>query len=263
MNLNEVKYIKKDSFSEIAEFRNDYLDCTYDSQELYLELFCQKSKIYQLELNQKVVGYFVLGNDSTIFEFYILENWIQQNDAIFKKVVQDFQIKKALSKSFDFNMMACCLGIQKRTKVIGVLFREKKNSAIAIDDSDIKIRLAETADISLIKEVNEDVFETEEEINWAIENQGLFIFEKNAEFLGLGLCNRTVEGRPDFDIGMLVDRKFRGRGYGKYIINYLYEYCRQNGWRGTCGCAIENIASRKCLESAGFIGRHRMIEFEF
>ena len=91
----------------------------------------------------------------------------------------------------------------------------------------------------------------------------MFIFENAKEFVGFGIFQRVIEGRQDFDIGMLVDKKFRRQGYGTFIIQFLTQYCASRGWRSIAGCDIKNTASRKCLESAGYIGRYRLLKFSF
>ena len=111
--------------------------------------------------------------------------------------------------------------------------------------------------------MNEEVFEQDEEVHEYISKQQIVLFEKEKEMVGFGIFARVIEGRPEFDIGMCVDRRFRRRGYGESIIRHLVEFCKRNGWRPVCGCAVENQASRRCLEKAGFIGRYRLLEFVF
>jgi GNAT superfamily N-acetyltransferase len=64
-------------------------------------------------------------------------------------------------------------------------------------------------------------------------------------------------------VGMLVHPEHRKRGVGTYIIQYLKEYCMQNLWRPICGCAKQNVSSRKTLERAGFVSKYDLLEFEF
>ena len=109
--------------------------------------------------------------------------------------------------------------------------------------------------------MNEELFESEEEITMVIRNKNMLLFEKNNTIIGCGIFQRVIQGRNEFDIGMLVDKKYRKQGYGTFIIQYLTEYCHSQGWRPTCGCDVKNSASRKCLEKAGYITKHRLLEF--
>ncbi len=257
-----ISFEKINSFAGIQNFRNQYLNGLIEPQELFLELFCRRAEKYLVFVNGESAGYFMMAEDSLLVEYFIVKKFIDSIDGIFCKIINDFAIKKAYCKSFDHEMMSCCLGLQKTTKVIGALFRERRQLNNLIID-DLKTRFADMNDFKQISLINEEVFEDNEEIITTITDKNMIIFEHENETAGFGIFQRNIEGRPEFDIGMLVDKKFRGRGYGKYIISFMADYCMNNGWRPTCGCAIENVASRKCLESAGFIAKYRMIEFAF
>ena len=96
-----------------------------------------------------------------------------------------------------------------------------------------------------------------------IKQQQILIFEINEDIAGFGIYSRVIADRPEFDIGMLVNPRYRGQGLGEYIVGYLVHFCEQRNWRPICGCAIDNTASRRCLEKAGFLAEYRMLEFTF
>jgi len=196
-------------------------------------------------------------------EYHVTSVAIHKSERILKEIIQEFSIQNAYAKSFDFNVISACLGIQKEAKVVGMLFREYAPQPIQSPDTPIKIRLAEASDEMKIREIDDGLFEADEEMAPVIQNQNMFIFENESEIVGCGIFQRIIPGRPEFDIGMLVNPKYRRQGYGTYIISYLTQYCLNQGWRPACGCAIENIGSQQCLQKAGFIGRFRMIEFRF
>jgi L-amino acid N-acyltransferase YncA len=249
--------------TDITDLRIQYLDQLIEAQELYLELLVRSSKVFVIKSKNKRIGYFLLGDDGTLLEYYVSQDNIDQVDTLLPRIVEKYNIAKALCKSFDHTLLSSCIGIQKSVNVVGINFREYREKTPAVVYEDISIRPATVKDEQLIVGMNEEVFEQEEEVKAYIENKQILLFEKEKEVLGFGIFARVIEGRPEFDIGVLVDRKYRGRGYGEYIIRYLVNYCRQNGWRAICGCAIENEGSRRSLEKAGFIGRYRLLEFVF
>ena len=60
---------------------------------------------------------------------------------------------------------------------------------------------------------------------------------------------------------MWVNSAFRNKGYATRIIANLKGYCLKNNIFLTCGCDIDNIASKKTLEKNGFISKHDLLEF--
>jgi len=160
-------------------------------------------------------------------------------------------------------LLSCCVGLQHKTSVLGILCREFKPSSNNIDLSSILVRPATSEDERHIIEINEEVFDHDYEVLEYVNKKQLLIFEKDQTTIGFGIFSRVIEGRQDFDIGMLVDKNFRGRGLGRLIISYLANYCAKNGWRPIAGCAVNNIGSRRCLEKAGFVAGYRLLEFDF
>ena len=261
--MEYISYQKKKTLSDIKNLRDQYLDGLIEPQELFLELFCRKAYIYEIMRNGVPIGYFFSGKDNTLYEYHLNDAFIHRTDDVLHQILSEFSVRKALCKSFDHHLMSCCLGLQKNTRVLGVLFREYREEAGTTINRDLRVRFAEEKDIAHIVHVNENVFETKDEITAVVLNKNVFIFENEEEIIGFGVFQRIIEGRPVFDLGMLVEKKYRKQGYGQAIIKYLRNYCSENGWRGICGCAVDNIASRKCLERAGYIGKHRMVEFTF
>jgi len=261
--IDHLEFEEIATLNEINDLRNQYLDNLLEAQELYLELLIRKAKIFVIKAYDKSIGYFLLGDEATLLEYYVDRENIDQVDAILSEIIKEFSVKTALCKSFDLTLLSCCVGIQKTVKTIGIHFREYRETPNYAYAKKITVRLAITSDERHIIAINEEVFDHDEEVEEYIRKKQILVFEKEKEIIGFGIFARVIEGRPEFDIGMLVDKKYRRRGYGEFIIRYLADYCKQREWRPICGCAIENEGSRRCLEKAGYIGRYRLLKFEF
>ena len=256
--------MKKRALShEIGDLRKPYLDGLLEAQELYLELMIRKSRVFVIQSQDQQIGYFLLGDGAVLLEYYVTPDNLEHVDTIFGIILEKFSIHKALCKSFDHTLLSCCAGFQKEMRVIGIHFREYQEDGTLPIAEGITCRLAKAGEAQKIMALNEEVFEQDEEVHEYISKEQIFLFEKEKEMIGFGIFARVIEGRPEFDIGMCVDRRFRRQGYGEHIIRHLVDFCRHNGWRAICGCAIDNEASRRCLEKAGFIGRYRLLEFVF
>jgi hypothetical protein len=59
--------------------------------------------------------------------------------------------------------------------------------------------------------------------------------------------------RPYGDIYMEVAERFRGRGYGSYLVQELKRICYELGCVPAARCNPDNIASRLTLQKAGFV----------
>ncbi len=256
-------HISRSTISEIDNLRNKYLDSLFESQELYLELFVRKSEFYLILQDEDTAGYCAVFKKSTLTEFYITDEYVPQNEVIFNAVKSEFRIKKALCKSFNHLLLGCCLKNFKTIEILGYHFRDYIEKEHDFSGFDISHRPGIPDDFQTIAKINEEVFEEENEIREYLETGRVFMYYHGAIFIGFGIFSVVVPGRPEHDIGMLVHPDHRRTGYGVYIIHHLRHYCMSKGWKPTCGCAVDNIASIKTLEKAGYISKYVMLEILF
>ena len=258
MNIN-IKPVS--DLSDLIKIRNQYLDNCFESIELFLELQIRTGFGYMVYFKEREIGYFICGKDNTLLEYYLLPQYQKRADIIMKKVIKNLKIHSAYCHSFDFLMASCCMDFQKKVSSFGYLFRRYQK--IVYEQRNFTTRIASTSDFDIIRNINEAVFENEEEIIDTIERENIRLFESNNHLIGFGIFQRIMPNRPEYDIGMLVIPEYRKQGWGTLIVQYLADDCIFNNFRPTCGCAIENWGSRKCLEKAGFTSEHRMLKFEF
>lgn len=258
--MKEIIIKKLTSTAEIAGLRQEYLDSLIESQELFLELMVREAQPFAVLDGDTLVGYFFEDTGHALVEYYVRPPFFAHVDTIFGAILMERGIQTVYCKSFDHLLLSCCLDVQKKTKAVGYLFREYEKRPLPTIHH-VTTRLAEKADEAYIIEINEEIFDHPEEIAETIANKNMLLFEKGDTVIGFGIFQRTIAGRPEFDIGMLVNREFRRQGYGAYILRYLMNYCEEHGYRPTGGCAIENLASRRCLERVGYKAQYRMLAF--
>lgn len=255
----------KISFKEVEdrlsfeELRSAYLKSLPEAQELYLEMEIWEAKPYYIIINESTVGYFQI-KDTTLLEYFIEKNELPNNEQVFSELIQAYEINKILCKSFDHLTMVNALSLNPEIKEIGYLFRDFVGDEFIEDDS-IEVRFGTINDVGKLKLFMDEVFDDIKELEMFLNNNNVIIFEKESQIIGYGIFHKTVPQYSWFDIGMAVHPDFRKQGYGSYIIRYMKNYCDERGWTATCGCDINNIASKKTLEKAGIYSRHRLYEF--
>jgi RimJ/RimL family protein N-acetyltransferase len=105
------------------------------------------------------------------------------------------------------------------------------------------------------------LFETEQQLIEYINNEHVFEFYKNDEFIGCGMALRTHPDWDFCDLGVWVHPLQRGNKMGAQILLKLRAFALNNGMKPSCGCAIENIASQRTIERSGFVSKHILIAF--
>ncbi|MCX7708788.1 MAG: GNAT family N-acetyltransferase [Clostridia bacterium] len=250
---------EKVGYGDVVELRKKYLDSLYESQELFMEMQVAAGDYYVIQVGE-TVGYFIISSQKIMVEFYLDRKMLMDCEEIFLQICETFNIEKVYCKSFDSVLLKCCLKHFEKHTVIGTLFRDfTKTEPDAMEGFDV--RVATENDIPFLLQQKDGLYESEEELFYMARNDKIHMYFQNGNLVGCGYLWRIIEDRNYYDIGMWVNPGYRKMGFATRIIANLKGNCLKNGRIPVCGCAVDNLASRKTLEKNGFISKHDLIEF--
>lgn len=256
--------IVKTSIDKIKKYRTDYLNSLPEFQELFIELMICNSYYYIFQVDNNEIGYAIRNNDGVLIEFYVLDKYIPDSNAIFRQVLKDLSITDTYCKSFDSLLLSNCLLNNLPYSILGILYRDYVEPLIK-KDSTIKMKRADLLSVEFLSGQDESIkelYETKQQLIDFIKNENVFEFYKNEEFVGCGMVIRTHPDWSFCDLGVWVNPSKRGNAIGSQIILNLREFSINNNLEPSCGCAIENQASQKTIEKSGFISKYKLINFK-
>lgn len=135
---------------------------------------------------------------------------------------------------------------------------------LVVPDTGIKMIRAGLSSMKLFKEQDDSIkelFETDDQLVDFIENEHVFEFYKEDEFVG---CGMIVKTHPDYhfcDLGVWVNPLKRGKSTGAQILLNLRNFATHHNMKPCCGCAIQNIPSQKVIEKCGFVSKYKILRF--
>lgn len=256
-----IKIEQVDLLSEIQEQRELYMHELPYSQELNTEENVWEAQYFKIYFESDWIGYACIGSDKTLWQFYLINTaWIHGQD-IFRTLIDQGYVKGAECISFDHLLMSLCMDFHKTACCSAYVFR---------DDTDVNYHLssirnlyfnkAKEDDFDVLTEISGDFFYNLKE---HIQKQEVMMFYSGGELLGAGTCKKIFSSLNYYDIGMVVVDKHRNKGIGTLIVTQMKKYCYDHNLVPVCGCWYPNLASKRTLEKAGFIAKHRVIRFEF
>ena len=258
----EIKMAK--SLETVHDMRTERLAQLSEPQEYFLEEQAVKSKPFMILEEGTMTGYALIADGNILVEFCCSETEVFPRRDLLEHVVRELKIKKAFCQSFDHNLLSAALLLKPKVDATGILFRKFDafkywNTA----PKGLEYAAAGKQDYDMIRGINEGFFSSDGEIRGLIARGELIAFYSNKRLIGCGIMQQAVPGTNAYDIGMMVDPVFRRQGYGAYIAYRTASQCIAAGHRPVCGCGIDNTASLKALENAGFISRHLLLELKF
>jgi len=258
MDPKEIKLLRTDTTPD-ENFRRECLLLRPFAQESYLESLASEAELIELECDGARCGY-ALVRDSCIVEFFVYPTSHVDDTAAIEAVVRLNGAEAALCQSFDSVMSNACSSLGWEAKTVAHLFRSFDYSVI---DVGLKAQLATIDCLSVVQAVHDGFFDSEDEIRSYLEEEHarLFLYYKDSQAVACGIIKRVVACRNSYDIGMVVAQSFRGTGYGAAVVSHLKHFCLAQGWQPIAGCSVDNVASKRSLERAGFTSEHQLIRY--
>lgn len=241
-----------------SPLRAQYLHSLAEPQEYFVELMVQQGTTVAYGDS----AYAVIQND-TLVELYSTERGTNADLSLLHRLLDDRLITKVLCKSFDTHLLNAALSRTATVSTAAYLFRRSVTVPSPSLNGAVEFRKAALADADAIMAFNDGFFESVDELIGYLNLEGLFVLELERKIVACGIGVAVVPGQRDIDIGMLVSEDHRNRGLGHFVVHAVKEHYLGIGFRPICGCAVSNVASKRVLEKAGFIGEHRLFSIRY
>ena len=244
----------------VAQSRANFIDRLPYPVELHLEWLARDGRPYRLEAGGETAGHCIVADDGALVEFHLDDRFVPHAQAIFDVVAARAGIKQVWLHSFDGLCLRCCLDKGLAATVAGHCFRDFLPTPAGGAGGLVR-RAAGPGDFAGLLAHADALYESEEQLRHLLANGMLHLYHEADRLVGCGYLIRVRPDRDWRDLGMWVPSALRRRGYARRIVADLKDWCLREGWRPCCGCAADNVASRRALEANGFVSRHAVLSF--
>ena len=231
--------------------------------------FLPLSQHWAILYRDRMVGYYCVDSDKALLQFYLPDALALRAPAFLAGLISLGQVTSAYAGTNEPGFLALCLDRQKAVSVHTYLFSDGFQDAVHPESSDHpRLRLTDFSETERVVRFIER--NTESRGGWVrgylrrlIERGESYLMEADGRILGTGECRVSDSQPPYVDLGMIVDKKFRGQGVATAILLQMKALCHSRVQRPICSTTVENVAARKAIEKAGFIARHRILQIQF
>lgn len=268
--------IEKVTQDAVAQMRRDYLATLTGPQDAYWQDgLIGASDHLEIRIEGRQAGYFVLDPQDRMMQFHLTERLHREAPNLFRQILKSHRVDTALAATIEPFYFSLCLDIQSKSQVHTYLFSDHSKCPPVLATLDGHLFRKATSDdlakvLPLFGAGDEFVDLETVEANFGnalgyakmvIDAGILHVLEKDGEILGTGEFRERKTWVPFADVGMIVNKKYRRQGVGTYLLALLKQKAERQGLKPICSCEAGNVASRKAVENAGFIARHRVVQF--
>jgi GNAT superfamily N-acetyltransferase len=247
----------------LPELRELYFRSLPEPQVHYLEQRVAAARAFHvLDPAGAVTGYAAI-HDGSVVEFFALEALLPSLGEVFYAASARGGATSAVVKSYDALALVAATARPGRVAAVGVNCTTWSEERFDPPQG-FTPRAGNASDADFLRAIGPGLFETPDEIPRHLDAGEITVYELDGKPAGCGVLTPVRDGADVFDIGVGVLPLWRRKGLGEHIVRHLKMRClRELHVRPVCGCAVENIASRRTLEKAGFLTRHRLLEIRW
>ena len=262
------KFIKS-TLEDNRRYLSEYLKKLPADIDSFQEEHILKSKVYSVLVNDEHKGYFAYCENvfdiqgfTVLTQFIIDPKSLRHAKGIFKKLLEEFDIKSAFVLSADEEFLSVAMDFHKSVSKQAYMHVDGTAPVREPEFSKNCLVLAGEEDFSWIQSMTNNYFDFLE----APEKVGkyqLYILKNEGTVLGFGLLEDGQIMKNTKSLGNYTMAEHRQKGVGRSIMMHLRDICYEQGYKPLTGCYYYNEKSKYTLDSAGFVSRTRLFRIEF
>ncbi len=230
--------------------------------------FTDPAPHWEIRLDGASAGYYAANDEGALLQFYVRPSFEQDARTLFDHVIAQDALTQIVVSTIDPSVLSLCLDLQKEVTVHTYLYELAAAVPAMHRDADgLDFRLVEKDELDRTIAFQQASLGGEHDLTaWLqgysanlIERKELFVLCRNEDWIGLGERRVSDSQAGIADVGMMVIPSHRKNGWATYILRLLVVMTEEEGRRAICSATVENIASQKAIERAGFVSRHRIM----
>ncbi|AEV33444.1 putative acyltransferase [Owenweeksia hongkongensis DSM 17368] len=259
-----MHFIKTDITETINNLRSQlYKSLKAPIDAMWEQLYIGSSQHYLIEENE-TLGYCCINEEGSLTQIFLAKNHLTLMENVIQELISNGLINSASLSSNEPVAFNACLSHSKSLKKNTFCFQHVNNEVKV--DSDLNIELVNTDNIPSVKLFLKEQVGMDDTFGYTenlVARKEIFMLKESESIVATSEC-RMSDSQPEIaDLGIIVNRKFQGRGLATQIMKMQVNRILQSGRKPICSTTLDNIASRKAIEKSGFYCSNIIFDINF
>ncbi len=260
-----MRFIKTDNLEAINLLRTElYQKITNPIDAMWEKLYIASAQNYFITENEENIGYCCIDDNRSLLQLYVKEQYSNSVNHAIASLIKTGLISSASLSSSESIVFNTCLSNSKALKTNTFCFQHL-NKLMDVDDH-LKLELVVERHIPMVKSFLKeqvgmvDTFGYTENL---VKREEIYMILDNNEIIATSEC-RWSDTQPKIaDVGIIVNRNHQGKGIATNILQQQANRVIRANRKPICSTTIDNIASRKAIERAGFYCTNIIFDITF
>ena len=260
-----MKFIKTENTGIITEYRKAlYQKLRTPIDAMWELLYIASSQHYLIENEEETIGYCCIDSSDSLLQLYLKDDFNYLIEAVIIKLIDTELIRSARLSSSEPVTFNICLLHSKSISTNTFCFQHK-NKPLEFEPT-LELELVATEEIPAIKAFLKEEVGMDDTFGYTenLVNRGEIYRAKEGDtIIATSECRLSDTQKEYADLGMIVKSDYRGRGLATQILKLQVNRVLDMGRMPICSTTIDNIASKKAIEKAGFYCTNIIFDISF
>lgn len=260
------QFEKHEDSYEVLEMEKESVNSLLSPEDGMWESFKKSSEYWVIKTKEVIIGYYNIHKEFGLIQFYLKPEYEHLGNEIFDQLIKKKVFSKAIVGTNNSKFLNIANPFFKEKETHTYLYELEK--IVALEEKQGKFKLTELTDLERIVNFTKISINSPEE--WTkkytsdlIDKKEHYFLELNQEIVGISEVRKSISQKGIADIGMIVNPKFRRKGYGTYLLNKGKSIAIENKLKPICSCEANNIGSIKSIQKCGFKSKHQLLKMTF
>lgn len=260
-----MKFTQTDNIEEIKELRIQlYQNLTAPIDAMWELLYIAHSTHFLIENESKIIGFCAVDDAKSLVQFFIKP---QYNHIINNAIISLIQleiIKSAKLSSNEPLAFNACLNLSKSINTNTYCFQYSNSDTKTT--STLKLDLVTLQDIPVIKSFLKEQVGMDDTFGYTenlVERKEIYMLKDADAIIATSECRRSDTQLNIVDLGVIVNKLYQGKGIATQILIWQANRVLNSKRKPICSTTVDNIASKKAIEKAGFYSSNIIFDINF
>lgn len=229
-------------------------------------LYIANATSYLIKDEEENIGYCCVDQDKSLNQLFLINSHSYLMNCVVAELISTGLVISAHLSSIEPTLFNTCLQFSKSIEPNTINYTFSSEQVKKVNIEKLNLYKAGIHDGDKIRAFFEKEIGFDDSFGYTdnlIQRGEIYLVEDEGLILATGEC-RLSDSQPKYaDVGMVVKNSSRKKGLGTSVLCELTNVAANNNRIPICSTTIDNIASQKAIERAGFYNSHTVFKIEF
>ena len=241
-----------------------YQTLTAPIDTMWENLYVASAQAYLIQEDVETLGYACIDDGHSLVQLYLRDPYRHQMEEVVQTLTETKLITSAKLSAMEPASFHTCLMLAQSAQANTFCFHfseRRPEETPALD-----LILANEENIAALKAFMKEQLGFEDTFGYTedlVQRAAIYMLKAEGEIIATSEC-RLSATQPDYaDLGVIVHKDQRGKGLATKILQQQALMLTAKGRKPICSTTVDNIASKKAIERAGFYCAHIIFDLTF